>query len=95
MVPTGSCPAGNGIHSPIGWTFVLPNDTEGAAPTTGQPDWRYCGHCKSLFFDGYAHKGVCPSAPGGGLRLTPVVDSGTQENGHFFPFTGDPLVSRD
>ena len=44
-VPTGVCPAG-GMHSPVGWTFVLPNDTQGATPATGQPDWRYCGHCK-------------------------------------------------
>jgi hypothetical protein len=89
--PTGSCPAG-GTHAPIGWTFVLPNDVQGATSSTGQKDWRYCGHCKGLFFDGYVHKGACPSAPGGGLRLTPLLESGTNENGQFYPFQGEPLV---
>jgi hypothetical protein len=91
MVPTGSCPAG-GSHDPMGWNFVLPNNMQGATSSTGQGDWRYCAHCKGLFFDAYVHKGACPSAPGGGLRLIPVLESGTQENGRFFPFRGEPLV---
>jgi hypothetical protein len=90
-VPTGSCPVG-GPHAPMGWTFVLPNNAQGATSSTGQMDWRYCGHCKGLFFDGYVHKGACPTAPGGGLRLTPVLESGTQENGLFYAFRGEPLV---
>jgi hypothetical protein len=92
MVPTGSCPAG-GTHAPIGFTFFLPNNMQGATSATGQPDWRYCGYCTGLFFDGYLYNGACPSAPGGGLRLTPVLGSGTPENGgQFYPFQGEPLV---
>ena len=86
-VPTGSCPAG-GTHNPVGWTFVLPNNMQGATTATGQADWRYCAYCKGLFFDGYVHKGACPAAPGGGLRLTPVLESGTPESGRFYPFRG-------
>ena len=91
MVNTSSCPAG-GTHHPDGWNFVLPNDHQGATDATGQPDWHYCHYCTGLFYDGYAHKGACPSAPGGGLRLTPVVESGTEEKGQFYPFQGEPPV---
>ena len=31
-----------------------------------QADWRFCGRCKGLFFDGTANKGVCPA---GGSHL--------------------------
>ncbi|MBP0449044.1 hypothetical protein J5Y04_05735 [Kitasatospora sp. RG8] len=91
FVETGSCPAG-GPHQPMGWTFLLPNDVQGPAPSTGQKDWRYCAYCQGLFFDGYVHKGACPSAPGGGLRLTPLLESGSKEGGQFYPFQGEPLV---
>lgn len=91
MVATGSCPAG-GPHAPVGRNFVLPNNAQGATSSTGQQDWRFCVHCKGLFFDGYVHKGACPSAPGGGLRLNPVLEKGTQEGGQFYAFQGEPLV---
>jgi hypothetical protein len=90
-VPSGACPAG-GAHHPIGWTFVLPNNMQGATNATGQRDWHYCAYCKGLFYDGYLHKGACPAAPGGGLRLTPVLESGTPEQGQFYGFQGQPLV---
>jgi hypothetical protein len=95
FVPTGGCPGTSppgGNHAPVGWTFALPNNTQGASAATGQADWRYCGYCRSLFFDGYIHKGACPSAPGGGLRLTPVLKSGTNELGEFYGFEGSPPV---
>jgi len=88
---TGSCPAG-GTHNPMGWTFVLPNNVQGATDATGQADWRFCAYCNGLFYDGFVHKGTCPAAPGGGLRCTAVLESGTQENGQFFAFQGEPLV---
>jgi len=31
----------------------------------GQPDWRYCLQCQSMFFDGYPQKGACPGGPTG------------------------------
>jgi hypothetical protein len=40
----------------------------------------------------YVHKGACPAAPGGGLRITPVLESGTPEKGQFYAFEGQPLV---
>jgi hypothetical protein len=33
-------------------------------PDPGQSEWRYCGKCHAMFFDGYRYKGVC--AAGGG-----------------------------
>lgn len=32
------------------WEFLLPNLEHGASPTTGQPDWRFCGKCHGLFW---------------------------------------------
>ena len=29
-----------------------------------QQNWRYCGKCRGLFFDGYAYKGKCPAGGG-------------------------------
>lgn len=43
-----------------------------ASPLTAeqqQADWRYCRKCHSMFFDGYADKGVCPGA---NFKLTVV-----------------------
>jgi hypothetical protein len=48
-------------HDAIGYNFVLPHDFPG---TAGQPDWRYCGKCHGLFFDGYPDKGRCPVGGG-------------------------------
>lgn len=86
--PVGMCPAG-GQHSPIGWIFVLPNNMQGATASTGQDKWRFCHYCSALFFDGYAAKGVCPGAPGGGLRLNPVLQSGSS---NFYGFNGSAPV---
>jgi hypothetical protein len=82
----GACPAG-GQHWPIGWTFVLP-DNPLTGPLQGQGDWQRCAFCAGIFFDGYAAKGLCPGAPGGGLRLNPVLGS----DGQFYGFNADPPV---
>jgi hypothetical protein len=50
----------HGGHLPIGWNFVLPFEPTGIP---GQPDWRFCLKCHSLFFfwDGDRQfKGTCP-----------------------------------
>lgn len=32
-------------------------------PEAGQDNWRYCGLCHAMFYDGYPTKGVCPANP--------------------------------
>jgi hypothetical protein len=47
----------HGGHLAVGWKFVLPFE-----PTDqqGQRDWRFCGKCGGLFYDGYpSFKGAC------------------------------------
>ena len=82
------CPRDGGVHLAQGWNFVLPNDHQGATPATGQPEWRFCANCKSLFWNGDAYKGVCRGAPGGGITLRPVLNN----NGVFDPFVGEDPV---
>ena len=83
------CPKDGGNHSGQGsWNFILPNKQQGASDASGQPDWRYCNNCKSLFWDGDSYKGVCPGAPGGGITLHPVLN----KNGIFDPFVGEAPV---
>jgi hypothetical protein len=48
-------------HVAKGYNFVLPHDQ---TPVQGQRDWRFCGKCSSLFFDGYPDKGTCPKGGG-------------------------------
>ncbi len=83
--PAGSrCPAG-GEHAAVGWEFFLPNDRQGAGPHFGQGDWRHCGTCGILFWNGSSFKGTCPGAPGGGFRLNAVIG----ESGLYEPFRVD------
>ncbi|SOD92180.1 hypothetical protein [Spirosoma fluviale] len=52
----------HGGHLALGLNFTLPFE-----PTSvpGQPDWRFCGKCSTLFWDGDAHfKGVCSKGRG-------------------------------
>lgn len=35
-----------------------------AAQNRGQNAWRFCGKCRSLYFDGFADKGACPAGGG-------------------------------
>ncbi len=56
----GTCPGGGGGHTSLGLIFSLPFDL----PDTPnhQRDWRFCGKCMSLFFDGDPNnKGTCPA----------------------------------
>ena len=64
------CAADGGTHEEIGFHFMLPVNRAGAPALvpetpTGQGGWRFCGKCTSLFFDGFADKGVCPRDDGG------------------------------
>jgi hypothetical protein len=56
----GNCPVrGSQGHLAQGWMFLLPYNF----PSDGnhQPQWRYCGKCKGMFWDGNANKGICPA----------------------------------
>jgi hypothetical protein len=65
---------GVGIHEEAGLCFTLPINRQGGpilnpADKTHQRDWRFCGKCTTMFFDGdLNNKGVCP-APGGGAHV--------------------------
>ncbi len=77
-----ACPAG-GPHVPLGWNFHLPSEeAQHATDATGQGAWRFCATCHGLFFDGYPTKGLCPGAPGGGIRLHAVLGA----DGNLDPF---------
>jgi hypothetical protein len=84
----GICPAG-GVHAPIGNRFVLPvAPPEGPPGLEGQSDWRFCGNCAGLFWNGDIPKGVCAGASGGGFRLHPV----RKTSGHYDPFSAAPPI---
>jgi hypothetical protein len=60
----GKCAAGGG-HKTGGRNYVLSHDVAGiAGRPVVQNNWRYCGPCHALFYNGYADKGRC--AAGGG-----------------------------
>jgi hypothetical protein len=81
--PAGVCPAG-GVHDPIGWIFVLPNDHQFATDATGQRDWRPCDKCSGLFFaaGGDPSKTACPAGgqhrvpPGSWIFFLPALQTG-------------------
>jgi hypothetical protein len=54
----GRCAAGGG-HEAIGFNFQLHFDQARARPDQWQFDWRFCGKCSGMFFDGSPNKGVC------------------------------------
>lgn len=63
----GGCPAG-AAHQPVpgGLNYALARDVP---PGPGQPQWRRCRFCQSMFYDGTSAKGVCagdltPAQPG-------------------------------
>jgi hypothetical protein len=82
--PAAPCPAG-GTHQAAGETFFLPTGS-GHLPNT-QSNWRCCNYCRELFFDGFADKGLCHAAPGGGIRLL-AVTADNKPNSPFDPFRG-------
>jgi hypothetical protein len=58
----GACPAG-GPHVAQGFMFGLyfTNENQRRAPAGRyQGDWRFCGKCNAVFFNGYPDKGRCP-----------------------------------
>ena len=63
----GRCSAG-GTHVAQGYMFGLhfTNETTRTPPSGAniQGDWRFCGKCMTLFFDGYPNKGRCPAGAG-------------------------------
>ena len=83
LAPAGVCPASGG-HLHGDRAYVLPTIAEGESlpPEDGQPDWRYCVRCAALFWNGEPWKGTCPGAPGGGVRLHPVLN----DQGRYAPF---------
>jgi hypothetical protein len=53
----------HGGHLAAGWHFILPSLETGGGQ--GQPDWRLCGNCGGLFWDGDPNfKGVCVNGRG-------------------------------
>jgi len=63
--PADRACAGGGPHEEAGFHFMLPVNRIGAPALvpetpTGQGQWRFCGKCTSMFFNGFADKGKCP-----------------------------------
>ncbi len=93
VIDKGACPKG-GAHDDQGYTFVLPHDL--AEDAQHQSNWRYCGKCHGLFFDGYPQKGICAASPGGGFHIQAVVKDNPDlrprpRNGKFDPFSMEGL----
>ncbi len=86
----GFCPAGpHHVHVHAGNRFVLPvAPPEGNLDVAGQGDWRFCGNCAGLFWNGDIAKGLCAGAPGGGFHLRPVLKAPDQ----YDPFRAPPPI---
>jgi CubicO group peptidase (beta-lactamase class C family) len=54
----GRCPAG-GAHLAQGFHFLMHFDAGKGDGARRQYDWRFCGKCNAMFFDGYPNKGRC------------------------------------
>ncbi len=63
----GNCPAG-GAHNAQGYNFILPHGNQLTETAKAQVNWRYCGKCFSMFWDGSPDKGKCSA--GGGHAAT-------------------------
>lgn len=68
------CAADGGPHVEQGFHFMLPVNRLGGPvlvpeTPTGQSNWRFCGKCTSIFFNGYPDKGVCPRDGSGHLAV--------------------------
>jgi hypothetical protein len=80
----GLCPA-TGRHISTGELWRVPH-TSLAPYSLGQPDWRFCQKCLSLFWNGDGHNGIC------------AKDSGPHEAAGFnfqLPFTPGPSAQAD
>ena len=63
--PAPNCPGpGDGTHFAQSENFVLRHDVQGTP--IDQPGWAFCGLCRCMFFNGFADKGHCRGANGGG-----------------------------
>ncbi|GAA2678941.1 CAP domain-containing protein [Streptomyces lunalinharesii] len=74
----GVCPTGGG-HQASGYMCAVLHDGSVETPTR-QTNWRSCGKCQAMFFDGFPEKGAC--ATGGGHQAsgwTYVIDHWTDE----------------
>ncbi len=56
--------AGVGFIAGTGSTFLVSDFAAVLAQPNGQNEWRYCGKCHGMFYNGYPDKGRC--AAGGG-----------------------------
>jgi hypothetical protein len=74
----------NGEHRWAGWRFFLPNDHQGATDSTGQPDWRFCDRCHSLFRapDGSTSDSACPAGGEHAAAGWNFVLPNDQQGGH-------------
>ena len=54
----GTCPGG-GPHNAYGYEFTLPHGNQLTETEKAQANWRYCGKCSSMFYDGFADKAKC------------------------------------
>lgn len=59
----GRCPAGGG-HLAQGFNFTIHYDAGRGGASQSQYDWRFCGKCKAMYWDGSASKGHCPAGGG-------------------------------
>jgi hypothetical protein len=80
----GHCPAG-GTHVAQGFRFLMHFDAGKGDGGRRQYDWRFCGKCSAMFFDGYPNKGTCPaggahSAAGWMFGLVHQSPTGWQQN---------------
>jgi hypothetical protein len=80
----GRCQAG-GAHVSQGFRFLMHYDPAKGDAGRRQYDWRFCGKCSGMFFDGYPAKGRCPagashSAAGWMFGLVHQAPTGWQQN---------------
>jgi hypothetical protein len=61
---SGACPASAYGHNPQGFNFSLNHDVP-EGPLKSQPEWRNCGYCQALVYNGYNLKGKCAGRNGG------------------------------
>jgi hypothetical protein len=74
----GRCPAGGG-HLAQGSQFAIHYDANRAGADQSQYDWRFCGKCKAMYWDGGPNKGRCPT---GGGHLAQGFNFGLNFNNH-------------
>ncbi|MHC5595876.1 MAG: hypothetical protein ACYTXC_07950, partial [Nostoc sp.] len=56
--------AGVGFIGGTGSTVLFGDFAAVLAQSNGQNEWRYCGKCHGMFYNGYLNKGLCPAGSG-------------------------------